>query len=79
MSEFKFKSGPNFEYKTGMINFSVVGNSSSEEERKGENLFLMNLISLLGKYDCITCLLIWHHCHCLISFYSILATECKEI
>jgi hypothetical protein len=34
MSEFKFKSGPNFEYKTGMINFSVVGNSSSEEERK---------------------------------------------
>ncbi len=40
--------------------------------------FLMNLISHLGKYDCIKFLLIWQ-CHLLISFYSILAIECKEI
>jgi hypothetical protein len=51
---------------------------SPEDKRKGENLFLINPTSLQGKYDCITFLLIWH-CHLLISFYSFLGTECKEI
>ena len=32
-SEFKIRSGPNIEYRTGMISFSVVGKAATEEER----------------------------------------------
>ena len=32
-SSFKIRSGPNIEYRTGMISFSVVGKAASEEER----------------------------------------------
>jgi len=31
-SEFKIRTGPNIEYRTGMINFSLVGKSATEEE-----------------------------------------------
>lgn len=33
-SPFKFRSGPNIEYRTGMISFSVAGKSATEEDRK---------------------------------------------
>lgn len=32
-SEFKIRSGPNIEHRTGMISFSVVGKAATEEER----------------------------------------------
>lgn len=34
MSEFKTRSGPNIEYRTGLINFSLVGKTASEDEIK---------------------------------------------
>lgn len=36
-STFKIRSGPNIEYRTGMISFSVVGKTASEEERSRYN------------------------------------------
>lgn len=32
-SDFKFRSGPNFEYKTGMLSFTVAGRTASREDR----------------------------------------------
>jgi len=32
-SEFKIRTGPNIEYRTGLISFSVVGKSASKEDR----------------------------------------------
>jgi hypothetical protein len=34
MSDFKTRSGPNIEYRTGLINFSLVGKTASEDEIK---------------------------------------------
>lgn len=33
-SEFKIRSGPNIEYRTGLISFSIVGKSASKEDRQ---------------------------------------------
>lgn len=33
-SEFKIRSGPNIEYRTGMISFSIAGKAASIDERK---------------------------------------------
>ena len=34
MSDFKTRSGPNIEYRTGLINFSLVGKTATEDEIK---------------------------------------------
>jgi hypothetical protein len=34
MSDFMTRSGPNIEYRTGLINFSLVGKTASEDEIK---------------------------------------------
>jgi phosphomannomutase len=34
MSEFKMRTGPNIEYRTGMISFSLIGKTASEDEIK---------------------------------------------
>ena len=34
MSDFKTRSGPNIEYRTGLINFSLAGKTASEDEIK---------------------------------------------
>ena len=33
-SEFKIRSGPNLEYRTGLISFSIVGKNASKEDRQ---------------------------------------------
>jgi hydroxymethylpyrimidine pyrophosphatase-like HAD family hydrolase len=33
-SEFKIRSGPNIEYRTGLISFSIVGKNASKEDRQ---------------------------------------------
>lgn len=33
-SDFKIRSGPNIEYRTGLISFSIVGKNASKEERQ---------------------------------------------
>lgn len=33
-SQFKIRSGPNIEYRTGLISFSIVGKNASKEERQ---------------------------------------------
>ena len=33
-SEFKTRSGPNFEYRTGMVSFSVLGKTANDEDRE---------------------------------------------